>query len=352
MNLTATELFDMLDKGGVFTNQYVTQNGLIPFAQAETEDARRKWLTKKIEDNIAKARNQTVYIPAIKPGDITVSTTPSFDIPANASDTEKKSVTIYTIFSGLAYNPYDFVDNAVGEREYIINKTFEIEEAMANYKSDILDTFMNTNKTQVLAGTANLGLTTGDFEFDASTDVLKIKLAAQKDVMFANLRTLFQMNKRNPDLRYVSTPELQTVLHEMMKYGAANDKNLQSQGMIPEIFYDHNITNSVRFTGYVTSKGSLAMVDNFLAEYQNGEITGDGWNFGISDMAFPKLGSAPMILTRRVSSDNSSFGNDASGNTSVKQEIGYIHRFGLISSYNDDLTTKVADKVKLTGLNS
>lgn len=350
MDLTGTGLYDILIEQGFFTNEYQNEHGLIRFAEAETNDA--MWLTPSMRDNIAKARNRTVYIPAIKPGSITVETTPSFNIPLNYSDTEKKSVTIYTLFSGFNYNPYDFRDNAIKEAEYVAAKMREIDEAMADSKSDIIETFLNTNRTQVLSGAANVGLTTGDFNFNTSTDLLEIKLAAQRDVMFADMKTIFRTNKRKADLRYVASPEMETVLTQLAKYGLYNEKNIQNQGLLPEVFYDHNIDNSVRFTGFATVKGSMAMVTNVLDEYVNGELTGNGWKFSVSDMAMPMLGIAPMMLTRRNSSDNSSFGNDAAGNTSVKQEIGILHRFGLISSYNDDLTTKVADKVKITGLNS
>lgn len=351
MNLTASALFDYLEKAGVLTNEYQTEHGLIRFAEAETQDAQMKWFTQSMMNAVMTARNRTVYVPAIKPGSITVTSTPSFTIPVNGSDTEKKSVTIYTLFSGFSYNPYDFNDNAVGEMEYVAAKMREIDEAMANEKSDTLETFLNTNKTQVFSGTANVGATTGDYNFNTSTDLLEVKLAGQREPFFSNMKTLFRINKRDANLRYVASPEMETILTEIMKYGLANDKNLQNQ-MFPEIYYDHNIDNSVRFTGWATSKGSLAMVTNVLSEYALGEVTGDGWEFGVADTPMPMLGAAPMLLTRRVSSDNSSYGNDAAGHTSVKQEIGIIHRFGLISSYNDDLTTKVADKVKLSGLNS
>ena len=324
MNLTGSALFDILIENGVLTNEYQTENGLIRFAEQETNDAKRKWFTPSMEAAIASARNRTVYIPAIKPGTITVTNTPSFTIPVSGSDTEKKSVTIYTQFTGFSYNPFDFRDNAVKENEYIVAKMREIDEALSNDKSDTLETFMNTNRTQALNGTANVGATTGDYNFNTGTDLLEVKLAGQREPFFSNMKTIFKINKRLADLRYVASPEMETILTEIMKYGMANDKNLQNQ-MLPEIFYDHNIDNSVRFTGFVSTKGSLAMVTNVLDEYALGEKTGDGWEFSVSDMGLSKLGSSVMALTRRVSSDNSSYGNDATGHTSVKQEVGIIH---------------------------
>lgn len=348
--LTEVVLADIFDKFGALTDPTVTEHGAIQFAKAETSAA--SWFTETMKAEARNRRGRALKLPALKPEVITPTTVESFNIPMNLSDTEKITVTFSTFFTGFQLFPYTFQDSAITPEEYIANKLIEIDEGMATAFGDLIISLLETNKSQVWTGEGNYGAAS-DYNFNTTPDELEVALNAQENgTVFSDLNAQFRDNLRGGTHRLLANPSIAAMINRMQKHGDSNDINLlNTLNGIPQTFIDDNLTNTDRWTAFMTKIGSLAIQQNFRQESIKKEATSDGWKWGVLPSALPKLGFAPETLTRTFSADNTGL-SDSGGAVSMGEEIGFIFRVATVSSYNEDLSTRQADKLKITGKTS
>ena len=136
---------------------------------------------------------------------------------------------------------------------------------------------MDTRKTQLLSGTAQVSDTAGDYNFNAGTDTLEIKLAAQKNYVL-QVERVDGANKLVGDGRIVTNPAgLATQKSEALKYGASNEKNIQALGFVgmDRLHESFAISSSVKFDGYWLRDGSIGFVNNFPYNFQSGTSLAD-----------------------------------------------------------------------------
>jgi len=318
-------------------------HGLIDFAKWMDQGA--SWLTPEMRSKLSTLVNNTFQLPALVEDVITTADVESFDIPINSSESAVVTATKVTIFSGYKLNPYQLASNLITPDEYKRNKRLEIFKAMAKKKEELIQTFLETQKTQVLDVT---GVPTG-YSFNTGTDELEITLAAQGDIMFATLDTIMKQNNLNNPNAVAGTYGLQHVLNEWMKYGANNDKNLQNQNMPVDVFLSNQVTNSQRFTGYVGQWGGMAMVENYLPEFID-NVTVDNAAWGLTDGAVPFLNERVMVYQNKGKANATSPGTTSPENImSIYEEEAFISKFYFIEKFNSDLTSRVADIVRIEG---
>lgn len=292
-------------------------------------------------------------IPVMKDQTVTVTSSPSFIIPANLEETDQYAFSAIDIVSGFRHYPATYGNNAERGKWAAAEKTKNVLMAMASAKETALLTVMDTRKTQLLSGTAQVSDTAGDYVFNAGTDTLEIKLAAQKETMFYKLKELMGANKLVGDGRIVTNPAgLATQKSEALKYGASNEKNIQALGFVgmDRLHESFAISSSVKFDGYWLRDGSIGFVNNFPYNFQAGTSLADK-RWYISPMEMPFLRSRVNIYTNAAATDATALvPNDTNAIMTTFEEILFWDRFYVIYRYNSNLATRANDIVKIQGL--
>jgi len=320
--------------------------GLIPFGKEI--DMGASWLDTRYRSEMSTNADRAIDLAAIKDDVITVSTQESFNWPNNFSESEKYSVTKYTIAAGFKVPLYIWGNSMVTQQNYFDDKYKKLFRAMAKKKCEIMETFLEAQKTQVFSVA---GAPTG---YSFAANKLTVTNAAQTFIMFDTIRTLMEQNNLNDDIAMVASYGLKHATNQLKPYGTNNEKNLINQMPI-QTFFDGQITvgGANRFNGFVAQKGAFAMVPNFTPEFLSGANLADcAW--GITNFAAPYLNEQVMVFQERAKSDNNSFSASSLTDHAMSIMMGeyFIHKFYLVQKYNSDLTTRVNDIVKIEGTNA
>ena len=318
-----------------------SEHGLISLAKKET--ARVPFLGDKLRTVINNHEGISVKVPALTESTITTTTSESFTIPTNLSESGMTTLTLGTIFCGYRIYPETFVNNVISEQEYRLNKIKEIDKAMANALEVVIDTHLNTYKSQVWE-------TGGLNGFNFASNMLGVSLDEQNDVMFSNIKSQARINEWSSDISMAANFEIDFVLNQYRKYGAANDKNLQFQA-IPSVFGSNNVTKTTgkRWTAYMVEPGALGLVENFKKPFAMGLNIGEA-TWGISDDALPRLGHRVMLFENKEKASAENVGTYGTGMImSWVEEYGYIFRYCLLHKYNSSASTRVGYILKING---
>jgi hypothetical protein len=266
----------------------------------------------------------------------------SYDIPFNLPETDYTSLSLVTLAVGYAMFPEDFENDSIDASIIEQNRIQECDEAMAKALEDLLDTHLNTYKSQNWTDDPDLGLT-----FNADNDVLEVSKAAQfDDSLFAHLRTLADVNDWDGEnAKLIANPMVGVVYNKIAQLGAANNKNLQFQA-IPQTFMSNRVTNSTdaRWSGYLVENGSVGIVPNYTLPFRTREDRVPGSMYDISAVPLPRLGDRVMLYKEysKATSKNS--------NVSWKELNGMFYNFFLLKKYNSSYSTQVSNILKIDGL--
>lgn len=309
-------------------------------------------LTPTLRAHLAKVEGRTSQYPALKEDTITTTTTESFTIPEHLSVSEMKTLTMNTIFCGFRVYPKWFENNLLDYGDYVRNKLDEVFRAMASAKETIILAALAAAKTQIWNGITQVNNGDGTFNFNATTDTLEIDKAAQKDVLFSNIKTLFGINKFPGETEIVvNLGGFNLALHEIFKFGQMNQENRQFiENQLPTYYPTLGISpGSDQFSGYHIRRGSIGIVQNFPSDFRNPVQIGEKL-WGITDTPVPYLNTQVNTFYNREAADASGLGDTT---THLKmthyEEWAFIDKFFLTSIYNSDLSTRPNPIVKIVG---
>lgn len=299
---------------------------------------------------------RNIEIPVIKDQTVEVVQNPGFSyIPDNLPETDKFFFVPYDVFSGFRHYPAAYGNNMVDAnfaRDTVMNN---VAYAMGNTIEGILSTQLESRKTQLLDFTTQVSQGDGSFVFDGASDTLQVSKAAQKETMFFYLQALLEANELAGNWRIVTNRAgLAVQRAEATKYGANNDKNLDALGFLdPSRLHESgNISTSENFSGFFLRDGSIGVYENFPFDFRNGtEIAGKKWS--ISDVELPYAKMRANIYTNSEATEATSLispGVDSNLIMSHFEEMGIWVRFYVAYRYNNDLTSRVNDIVKIEGL--
>lgn len=299
---------------------------------------------------------RSVEIPVIKDQTVSVVTTPGFPfIPSNLPETDKYSYTAYDVFSGFRHYPAAHANNMV-DSDYVRAQVMRnVSYGMANSIETILATQLEARKTQQLGHTVPVSQGDGTFTFSTATDTLTVNKAAQKETMFSNLETLMGANELPGNYRLVTSRGGTAVQKsEALKYGGANDKNLQALGFMgaDRLHETGNISAGADvFSGYYLRDGSIGVYENFPYDFANGtEIGGRKWS--ISDVEIPHTRMrANIYVNKEATNANALITSGTDTNTTMThfEEMAVWIRFYVVYKYNSDIANRVNDIVKIVG---
>ena len=352
--LNGTLLNDL--QSDMATNEkYFSPLGVIDAVKDSTASA--NYIPPTVRENLSTISGlRKAEIPVIKDQSVTVVTTPGFEyIPSNLPESDKYWFQPYDVFSGMRHylsaNDNNMIDAEFQSREVLKNVLYE----MGNTVEGILLTNLDARKTQVLGFTEQVSATTGDYAFDATPDILKIKKAAQDETMFYSAEALMGANEVGGNYRIVTNRAgLARQKAEALKYGANNDKNLQALGFFgaDRMYESGNITTSAKFDGYMFRDGAIGVFENFPSDFRKGtEFAGKKW--AVSDMDLPFVNMRANIYTDTNATNATSLitsGVDSNLIMTSYEEMGIWVRFYVVYRYNSDLSTRVNDVVKVQGL--
>jgi len=352
--LNGTLLNDL--QSDMATNEkYFSPLGVIDAVKDSTASA--NYIPPTVRENLSTISGlRKAEIPVIKDQSVTVVTTPGFEyIPSNLPESDKYWFQPYDVFSGMRHYPSandnNMIDAEFQSREVLKNVLYE----MGNTVEGILLTNLDARKTQVLGFTEQVSATTGDYAFDATPDILKIKKAAQDETMFYSAEALMGANEVGGNYRIVTNRAgLARQKAEALKYGANNDKNLQALGFFgaDRMYESGNITTSAKFDGYMFRDGAIGVFENFPSDFRKGtEFAGKKW--AVSDMDLPFVNMRANIYTDTNATNATSLitsGVDSNLIMTSYEEMGIWVRFYVVYRYNSDLSTRVNDVVKVQGL--
>lgn len=354
--LNGTLLNDL--QSDMATNEkYFSPLGVIDAVKDSTASA--NYIPPTVRENLSTISGlRKAEIPVIKDQSVTVVTTPGFEyIPSNLPESDKYWFQPYDVFSGMRHYPSandnNMVDSEFQSREVLKNVLYE----MGNTVEGILLTNLDARKTQVLGYTEQVSATTGDYAFDTTPDILKIKKAAQDETMFYSAEALMGANEVGGNYRIVTNRAgLARQKAEALKYGANNEKNLQALGFFgaDRMYESGNITTSAKFDGYMFRDGAIGVFENFPSDFRKGtEFAGKKWS--VSDMDLPFVNMRANIYTDTNATNATSLitsGIDTNLIMTSYEEMGIWVRFYVVYRYNSDLSTRVNDVVKVQGLTS
>jgi hypothetical protein len=352
--LNGTLLNDLQSDQGT-NEKYFSELGVIDAIKASTPSA--NYIPPSIKASLASMSSlRNAEIPVIKDQSVTVVTTPGFEyIPSNLPESDKYFFQAYDVFSGMRHYPSananNMLDSEFQSREVLKNVLYE----MGNTVEGILLTSLDSRKTQVLGSTEQVSAATGDYAFDATPDILKVKRAAQEETMFYSLEALMAANEVAGNYRIVTNRAgLARQKAEALKYGAGNEKNLQALNFFgaDRMHESGNITSAAKFDGYLLRDGSIGAVENFPEDFRAGtEFAGKKWS--VSDLDLPFVNMRANIFTDKNATNGESLitsGKDSNMTMTHFEEMAIWVRFYVVYRYNSDLSTRVNDIVKIQGL--
>jgi len=314
-----------------------------------------KVLNPTLSAHLQQVEGRTTEFTGLKEQTITTTSVESFTIPANLSTSEQKTLSLITIMSGFQYYPAWFQNNTIAVNDYLANKYDEVFAAMAAAKETYIAANLNTYKSQVCAGIDQINGGDGVFAFDAGLDTVTVNKAGQKDMLFSNLQTLFRINKLAGAYNaVVNEGGFNLALNEILKYGAANDKNLANiKNQLPVLFETLGISaTSFQFVAYMMRNGAFGGVQNYPYDFRTGTTIGQK-QWGIMPTPAPYIGERLNVYHNTEAVDASSLGDTSSHLLMTgMEEWGFIDKFFIVNNYNSDLTTRVNDIYKITGATS
>lgn len=310
-------------------------------------------LTPTLKAHLQTVEGRATEYTGLKEDVITTTTTESFTVPSNLSTSEQKTLSLITIASGFQVYPAWFQNNTIAYEEYLANKYDEVFAAMASAKETQIGNLLNTNKTQTIDGIAQINGGDGTFAFDDTNDWVSANKAAQKDVLFSNLESLFGINKMaGSHNAVVNKGGLNLALNEILKFGAVNSENRQFiQNQLPLYFETLGISpSSYQFIMYMMNDGAIGGVQNYPFDFRTGTNV-DSKLWGITDTPVPYVNERLNVYYNREATDASSLADTTSHlKMTSMEEWEFIDKFFLVTKYNSDLTTRVSDIVKVAGL--
>jgi hypothetical protein len=298
-----------------------------------------------------------VQIPVMVDQQVVVVRTPGFAfIPANLETTDQYAFVAYDVFSGMRHYPASYGNNVIDSDWARTQKMKNIAYACANEIEGILVTNLEARKTQALTYTTQVSQGDGTFTFNAGTDTLEVSKAAQKETMFYNLEMLLGANELPGSYAIVTSRGGMAVQKsEALKYGRANEKNLQALPFFPmeRIHESGNITpGSNVFNGFLVRDGAIGMFENYPWDFRNGtEFAGKKWSISDTELPFNRLRA--NIYTNIQATDATalvSAGTDTNLVMTHFEEMAIWFRFYVVYRYNSNLATRANDIVKISGM--
>ena len=360
MALLNATLWNDLQSTDATNEKRFAELGIIDAVKASTLSV--DYISPSIKAEMQKmSSDRNPQIPVLKDQTVTVNQTPGFNyIPSNLPESAQYSFTAVDVFSGFRHYPAQYANNTVdsdwARREVMKNVAY----AMGGTIEGLLSTQLDARKTQVLSYTTQVsqGSGGGTFTFNTTPDVLEINKAGQQTPMFANLTALMEANELPGKYRVVtSRAGLAVQKTEALQYGADNSKNLQALGMFSadQMHESGNIAaGSDIFNGYLIRDGAIGIIENFPYDFRNGtSFAGKTWT--ISDQEIPFTGMRANIYTNTEATEATSLvtsGTDSNLKMTHFEEMAIWQRFFIVYRYNNDITTRVNDIVKLSGKTS
>lgn len=331
--------------------------GMLDLAKAST--AMVDYVPPSVQEKLSTiSASRLAKIPAMKDQTVTVTTTPGFsNIPINVGESDTYYFTAYDVFSGFRLFPASFENNQIDAawwRDQIIRNVLK---GMAAAKDDIIETVLESRKTQALSYATQVSQGDGVFTFQTSTDILEINKAAQKDTMFTYLKELMRANQLGGEYSIVTSPGGLLVSElEAAKYGMNNDKNLSwSQSAVPmnrRYTSDQLSPGSDVFTGFFVRDGAIGIYENWPWDFRNGTmIAGKEWS--ITDVEMPYIKSRPNVFINREATEATSIVSPATDSNLIMthfEEMAIWDRFYVVYRYNSAIGSRPNDIVKIKGL--
>lgn len=355
-NLDASDLLDIQSTSATNAKRFSSLGILnmtvdsTPFADYILPSDREKFATFS-----SLRTNQSL---ALKDQTITVSTTAGFPfIPSNLPETAQYSFTAVDVFSGFRHYPAQYANNAADEAQIKEAVMTNVLYEMGNSVETLLAVELEARKSQVMTlGLTQINQGSGSGTYAFGSSVLTVNKAAQQNTMFVDLDELMRANKLGGRYNLVTSPAgLAVQKTEIAKYGAGNDKNLQSLGMwdSSQLYESHNISaSSDVFQGWLVRDGAIGVFENYPSDFRSG-VSFAGKEWSISNAKLPFINMRANIYTNNEATDATALvgaGTDSNLIMTHFQEMAIWCRFYIVYRYNEDLTSIENDIVKITGL--
>lgn len=303
---------------------------------------------------VSGARN--IVMPSLIENTPTVVTDPGFDnIPINLGESGTYYLTAYNIFSGMRWFPSMHENNQIKADFYFNGQMDRILRGMADVKSGIIETVLESKKTRVLDYTTQVSQGDGTYVFNTGTDTLEISKAAQIESMPYSLVQLMMANKQDGNYSIVTSPGGGVSMNvAATKYGMNNDKNLQDfQSAIPmdARYIDHQISTSANFNGFLVKDGGVGLIQNYPYDFRVGTQFGNV-EWSVTNTIMPYVNAQLNLFISKEASDTRNLvtgANDSNGTMSHYQSVALWDRFYVFTRYISDPDTLANEIVKLEG---
>jgi len=336
------------------------QMGVIDMVKRSTPFC--NFITPSIEEKFKTfSGDRGIQIPVIQDQQVVVNMTPGFNfIPDNLTTSAEYTFVAYDVFSGFRHYDSVYANNVIDSNFDRNVKMTNVAFAMGNTIEGILTGVLDTRRTQTLDYVDQINYSSGGgtYTFDTGDDTLKIDLDAQQETMFSPLNTVMTANLLGGSYASVVSPAgLANQKLEAVKYGAANEKNIQGIGMISadDMHNSWNIDAGAEvFNGYWVRKGAIGMYSNHPYNFAIGDQV-DSAKWSVSQVELPFIGMRCNIYTDKFKANATGLvatGTDTNVIMSAGEEMAIWCRFYVVYPYNSDLANRAQDIVKIQGLTS
>lgn len=232
----------------------------------------------------------TMNIPILTRPNLTVSSSRSCSFTCVDSDSGYVTVTPITYAINFCVKKADYRNNAVTELADLEMKWSTAKTELYNAMQDDIITFLETNKSTVIAGATDLGYT-------VSGDALQVSLA-QRARSFGDFPVLAEFNNfRLKPYQFIGHTFIKRDVNFYLNQGGGNSTNYSYQfdGQT-EFHYTNSITNGVGVfaTAYYMEPSTVGVVFRIPPAYKEGYETGDGFIYETEFL--PEIGQDAALL--------------------------------------------------------
>lgn len=305
------------------------------YAAQEDSGSAYSFITPQLREMAMRSSGRSVQIPVINyDGTVTVGTTRPLTISDDENTSALKSISFTIASVGFTMVPAQHFNNEISYQADFNAKMRKAMFALLSSFDTAVLTHLNTNKNQITPDTL------GKYSF---ADSLLTVPKSYADTFYSDMEILMMSKDMNPEmapLNVIGNPYVASKVKYLGQQGGGNYQNLAYQFDGKDFYFTNNLSNATGYDGtmYFMPKGSLGILTRNEPDAINRSMTGDGHVWDIVDLPIINMKADSYYYDGAV--DSSSLNSTTGALTRSKKEyFGFTVEYGIVSTYNSDLTS-------------
>ena len=288
-------------------------------------------------EKASQSIGNTLQIPVIDGGDITISNVRSCVIPDFENTSGLVTVTFATYTAGFSMVPGQYDNNDIGYQADLERKILKLGKSYAQVLDTASITKLDADKTAIM----NSSLVGAGTIYGALVgDAIQVSAALTPD-FYNDLSTIMNEDDFEGNYNVIGSQGVRRIVNKFSNQGTSNDVNREFQFGPYSYAYSNRVTvaASANAAQYVMPKGSLATLVRNTPDAMAGRVVNEGEFFDIFEMPYANI---PVGLHyKKACADNSGVAGGSQDYLagSVKESWGFDVDVAFITAYNSDPAT-------------